>query len=108
MATITSHNEEEKQKQKKKNEEKAPGHRLSAGTRHQLGTAHQLPAKKARPLSLALFLESTRSARQVNQLALVLAQNQGGIGTTKAKAIGHDRGQLSLTGRGYDINPVTV
>ena len=93
---------------KKKNEEKAQGHRLSAGTRHQLGTAHQLPAKKARPLSLALFLESARSARQVNQLALVLAQNQGGIGTTKAKAVGHDRGQLSLTGRGDDINPSAV
>lgn len=82
--------------------------RKRRGTGLQLGTGHQLPAKKARPLSLALFLESARSARQVNQLALVLAQNQGGIGTTKAKAIGHDRGQLSLTGRGDNINPSAV
>lgn len=93
---------------KKKNKNKKKMKRKRRGTGLQLGTGHQLPAKKARPLSLALFLESARSARQVNQLALVLAQDQCGIGTTKAKAIGHDRGQLSLTGRGYDINPVTV
>lgn len=82
-------------KKKNKNEKDAPGHRPSA------------TGKKGKTLKPCpfIFLES---ARQVNQLALVLAQNQGGIGTTKAKAIGHDRGQLSLTGRGYDINPVTV
>lgn len=103
MATITSHNEEEKQKQKKMK-------------RKRLDTAHQhwhrpsATGKKGKTLKPCpfIFLESARSARPINQLALVLAQDQGGIGTTKAKAIGHDRGQLSLTGRGDDINPVTV
>ena len=87
-----------KKKNKNKNEKDAPGHRPSA------------TGKKGKPHKPChfIFLESARCARPISQLALVLAQDQGGIGTTKAKAIGHDRGQLSLTGRGYDINPVTV
>lgn len=41
-------------------------------------------------------------------LTLVLAQNQGSVGTTKAKAIGHDGGKWRLAGLGDDIKTGAV